>query len=285
MVRRFCVRPMWLVTLAIFAALAVVQPAAAQSTGVIKGMVVDEKNAPIEGARVVMEMEPGGGRKFETKTNKKGEYLQVGLASGAWKVTAEKDKLGSSPQTVTVRAAQTMEVKLMLAVATAAAAKEVQQKNQALNKAFEDAVALSGAGKHDEAIAKFQEAITLLPNCLACYNNMAVSYAQKKDWANAETAYKKAMEIKPDDPNAYVGLAGIYFNTGKAADAKPLVEKAIQIDPTGPDQRYIYGMTLVGEDPAKAKAQFEEYVKLAPNAPNATIAKQLITELDKQIKK
>ena len=63
MVRRFCVRPMWLVTLAIFAALAVVQPAAAQSTGVIKGMVVDEKNNPIEGAKVIMEMEPAGGRR------------------------------------------------------------------------------------------------------------------------------------------------------------------------------------------------------------------------------
>jgi len=284
MVRRFCARPMWLVTLAIFAVLALVQPAAAQSTGVIKGIVVDDRGNPIEGAKVIMTMEPAGSRKFETKTNKKGEYLQVGVASGSWKVIAEKDKLGSAPQTISIRANVTMEVKLMLAVASTAAAKEVEAKNAALGKTFEEAVAFSNAGKPDEAIAKFQETIALLPTCLACYNNMAVSYAQKKDWANAEAAYRKAIELKADDPNAYVGLAGILFNTGKAAEAKPLAEKAIALEPTGADQRYILGMTLVAEDPAKAKASFEEYVKLAPTSPNAAIAKQLIAELEKQIK-
>ena len=44
------------------------------------------------------------------------------------------------------------------------------------------------------------------------------------NWANAEAAYKKSIEVKPDDAAAYVGLAGIYFNTGKTTDAKPLVE-------------------------------------------------------------
>ena len=283
MVRRFCARPMWLVTLAIFAALALVQPAAAQSTGVIKGTVKDEKGQPIDGAKVIMELGTGG-RRFETKTNKKGEFLQVGIASGAWKVMAEKDKLASVSKDVPVRANQTMEVDLLLAVATAAANKEIEAKNAALGKTFEEAVAFSNAGKPDEAIAKFKETIELLPTCLACYNNMAVSYGQKKDWANAEAAYRKAIELKPDDVNAYVGLAGILFNTGKAAEAKPLVEKAIAIEPTGADQRYIYGMTLVAEDPAKAKAQFEEYVKLAPTSPNAAIAKSLIAELEKQIK-
>ena len=43
-------------------------------------------------------------------------------------------------------------------------------------------------------------------------------------------------------------------------------------------------MTLVSEDAAKAKAQFEEFVKLAPTAPNAAIAKSLIAELEKQAK-
>ena len=56
------------------------------------------------------------------------------------------------------------------------------------------------------------------------------------------------------------------------------------MDPSNADAHYIYGMTLVAENPAQAKAQFEEYVKLAPTAPNAAIAKQLITELDKQAK-
>jgi tetratricopeptide (TPR) repeat protein len=284
MVRRICGRPSWLFTVALIASLVAAVPAFAQSTGMVKGVVNDDKGQPVADAKVTIEMNGGTGRKFETKTNKKGEYIQIGLASGSYKVVAEKDKLGSAPATVTVRANTTQEANLMLAMASASAANEVKAKNAAITKVFDEGVALSNAGQHDQAIAKFNEAIAIIPTCYNCYNNIAFSYTAKKDYASAETAYKKSIEVKPDDAAAYVGLAGIYFNTGKAADAKPLVEKAVSIDPSNSDAHYIYGMTLVAENPAKAKSEFEEFVKLAPTAPNAAIAKQLITELEKQIK-
>jgi tetratricopeptide (TPR) repeat protein len=284
MVRRICGRPSWLFTVALIASLVAAVPAFAQSTGMVKGVVTDDKGQPIDGAKVTIEMNGGTGRKFETKTNKKGEYIQIGLASGSYKIVAEKDKLGSAPATVQVRANTTQDANLTLAVASAAATKEAQAKNAAITKVFDEGVQLSNAGNHDAAIAKFQEAIAIIPTCYNCYNNIAYSYTAKKDYANAETAYKKSMEVKPDDAAAYVGLAGIYFNTGKAADAKPLVEKAVSIDPSNPDAHYIYGMTLVAENPAKAKSEFEEFVKLAPSAPNAAIAKSLIAELEKQVK-
>ncbi|HUR34327.1 MAG TPA: tetratricopeptide repeat protein [Vicinamibacterales bacterium] len=284
MVRRFCGRPSWLFTVALIASLVAAVPAFAQSTGMVKGVVMDDKGQPVTDAKVIIEMNGGTGRKFETKTNKKGEYIQIGLASGSYKVTAEKDKLGSAPAAVTVRANTTQEANLTLAMASAAATKEAQAKNAAITKVFDEGVQLSNAGNHDAAIAKFQEAIAIIPTCYNCYNNIAFSYTAKKDYAQAETAYKKSIEVKPEDAAAYVGLAGIYFNTGKAADAKPLVEKAVSIDPANPDAHYILGMTLVAENPAKAKTEFEEFVKLAPTAPNAAIAKSLIAELEKQIK-
>ena len=284
MVRRISGRLSWILAAAFIASLVAAVPAIAQSTGMVKGVVTDDKGQPIDGAKVTIEMNGGTGRKFETKTNKKGEYIQIGLASGSYKVVAEKDKLGSAPATVSVRANTTQEANLTLALASAAAVKEAQAKNAAIQKVFDEGVQLSNAGQHDEAIAKFNEAIAIIPTCYNCYNNIAFSYTAKKDFANAETAYKKSMEVKPDDAAAYVGLAGLYFNTGKAADAKPLVEKAVSLDPSNADAHYIYGMTLVSESPAKAKAEFEEFVKLAPTAPNAAIAKSLIAELEKQIK-
>jgi tetratricopeptide (TPR) repeat protein len=284
MLRRTSGRPSWLFAVALIASLVAAVPAFAQSTGMIKGVVMDDKGQPVDGAKVVIEMSGGTGRKFETKTNKKGEYIQIGLATGAYKVVAEKDKLGSEPANVSVRANTTQQANLTLAMASAAATKEAQAKNAAITKVFDEGVQLSNAGQHDAAIAKFQEAIGIIPSCYNCYNNIAYSYTAKKDYANAEEAYKKSMEVKPDDAAAYVGLAGIYFNTGKAAEAKPLVEKAVTIDPSNADAHYIYGMTLVAENPAKAKSEFEEFMKLAPTAPNAAIAKSLITELEKQIK-
>ena len=35
-------------------------------------------------------------------------------------------------------------------------------------------------------------------------------YMKKKDYDNAEVAYKKAIEIKPDSAEAYMGLANVY---------------------------------------------------------------------------
>ena len=63
-------------------------PAFAQSTGMVKGKVTDAKNQPVEGAKIVIEYKEGVTRKFEVKTNKKGEYIQIGLQPGIYQITA-----------------------------------------------------------------------------------------------------------------------------------------------------------------------------------------------------
>ena len=108
MVRRINGRPTWLSMLAIVAALAMAVPAAAQSTGMVKGVVTDDKGQPVADAKVTIEMTGGTGRRFESKSNKKGEFIQIGLNSGAYKITAEKDKLGSPPVNVNVRVKNTL---------------------------------------------------------------------------------------------------------------------------------------------------------------------------------
>ena len=68
-------------------------PAAAQS--LIQGTVTDAKGQPIDEAAISIEAE-GAARHYDTKTNKKGEFQQIGLSSGTYKVTATKDKLTAS---------------------------------------------------------------------------------------------------------------------------------------------------------------------------------------------
>src|ERR1043165_6596793 len=96
MVRRTNGRPLWLSTLAFAAALAIALPAAAQSTAIVKGTVKDDKGQPVDGAKVSFDLQGGTPRHFESKTNNNGQYQQAGLPSGEYKVTAEKDKLGTS---------------------------------------------------------------------------------------------------------------------------------------------------------------------------------------------
>ena len=62
-------------------------PASAQSTGTVRGKIVDDKGQPVQDVVVLLEFQGGMTRKNETKSNKKGEYAQVGLNPGAYKIT------------------------------------------------------------------------------------------------------------------------------------------------------------------------------------------------------
>ena len=75
-------------------------PAQAQ-TGTARGKVLDAQGQPIADAKVLIEFQGGITRKFETKTNKKGEYMQVGMQPGPYRFTASKE--GYQPGFIDVR--------------------------------------------------------------------------------------------------------------------------------------------------------------------------------------
>ena len=126
MVRGLNGRHLWLVACAALFALAVTMPAAGQSTGMVRGQVLDTAGKPVEGAKISIDAEANN-RHFETKSDKKGEFVQIGLPPGQYKVSAEKDKLAAPPQPINVRIANASPVRLVLgaggAVSTEAAAK------------------------------------------------------------------------------------------------------------------------------------------------------------------
>ena len=78
---------------AVAVVLALAASAFAQS--VVRGKVQDAQGKPVEGATIVFEAE-GTNRKMQTNTDKKGEFLQVGLQSGPYTVTATKDGVGTA---------------------------------------------------------------------------------------------------------------------------------------------------------------------------------------------
>jgi tetratricopeptide (TPR) repeat protein len=258
-------------------AVAIAVPVAAQPGGMIRGIVKDVKGQPIEGAVVTLTMTDTG-RKFTVKTNRRGEFLQIGLAGGAYTVQGEKDTLASTTEKATVSIGRPVELELVLgalsASAAAADAAELAKKGAELKLLFEQGVAAGNAGQHDEAIAKFTAGIQINPQCYDCYDNIGFAYSQKKDFAQAEAAYKKAAEIKPDDAAAWNGLATIYnaqrkFDEAAAASAKA-TELATNLSSTGgagagADAYFNQGVILWnGGKIAEAKKQFEAAVQANP---------------------
>lgn len=88
MIRQFRGRLLGQIALASVAVLMFALPSAAQ--GMIQGTVVDPQGQPVEGAKITIEQTDGVTRKFETKSDKKGSFIQIGLQSAGYKVTAEK---------------------------------------------------------------------------------------------------------------------------------------------------------------------------------------------------
>lgn len=305
---------------ALVVSLGLAVPAVAQSTGMVKGKVIDAKGAPVEGAKVLIEFAEGVNRKNETKTNKKGEFIQIGLFPGNYKITASKEGVGAQMFEVRVRIGAAAEVNFQLSPQSGLS-EEDKKKSAALQTALTTGETLIKEGKHDEAIAKFNEALAVLPNCHVCYYYIGTAQMQKQQLTEAEASFKKAIEIKPEFAEAYNALAGVYnsqkkydealamsskaaevagagggagnaaaiynqgvtlWNAQKFPEAKAQFEKAVAIDPNMADAWYQLGMANLNTgDMNGAVAAFEGYLKAAPNGPKAAEAKTIISQLKK----
>ena len=201
-------------------------PALAQ-TGGVRGKVTDAAGKPVEGATVRIEAKSVT-RKLEVKTNKKGEYIQIGVFPGEYKITAEKDGKSVSVD-ARIGLGDPTQVDIQMVEQRAAPNAEQQKKMAELQAAFDAGVTASRANDWDAAITKFQEAATLAPTCHDCYYNIGYANVQKQDWAAAEAAYKKATELKPDYAEAWNALANVYNAQKKLDEALAASTKAAEL--------------------------------------------------------
>jgi len=261
------------VTGAVLAVLALVVPAFAQGTGVIRGTVTDEKDAPIQGAKITINRSgDSSARKWETTSDAKGEYLQAGLTySGAYMVLCEKEGIGSDLAQATVKLGVRTTVNFKLIKGKLAPAQAAAQ-NKMLKQIFADGVAASQAGNHAGAIAKFSEMIKVMPSCSDCFYNIGVSQSQLKDYPAAEAAFKQAITLRPDYVEAYNGLAAVYNAERKmdlAAEAAAQAAKLSAETSVGggnAETLTTQGVILwnAGKIP-EATAQFEQAIKADAN--------------------
>ena len=295
-------------------ALAIAAPALAQST-MVRGKVIDAKKEGIANVQIVVESMGGSGRKLTTKTDKKGEFVQLLTESGPYRITATDPKIGSASADTRVVLGKVSEMTIVLVPSTAA---NDSAKAAELKKTFEEGVTASRANQNDLAIEKFNAALAISPACFDCQFNIGVALMAKKDEKAAEEAWKKALEMKPDYAEALNALSTLYnnqkrfdeaaamsakaatagggagsadatfnqgiilWNQGKIAEAKVKFEETIKMNATHADAHYQLGMAMLNEGKlAEAVTEFETYVKLAPDGQYATQAKGMIAQLKK----
>lgn len=97
----------------------------------------------------------------------------------------------------------------------------------------------------------------------------------------AVDAYQKALDIEPDNVDVRVDMGTCYRNLGKSDRAVEEFRKALKINPD-----HLYGhrnlavvLAFDQKDNVQAVKEFERYLELAPNAPDAADTRKLIQEL------
>ena len=251
-------------------------------TGQVRGKVLDDKGQPIVDAKVTFDFKGDMTIKRETKTDRRGQYIQAGLQLGPWEVTAEKDALKQTLKTK-VSPGQMSELDFALSATSAAAgamAPDDAKKLAELRKGLEDkylaAVALMEAQKYDEGIAALTALVTETGGCAICEAKIGEAMWKKGDEAGAEAQFKKAIAADPKLPDPYAALASLYNQQKKFDQATEMSKKATELGGSGaagsanPAVVFNQGIIFWNQSKvAEAKAQFIEAIKLDPNMADA----------------
>lgn len=286
---------------------------ASAQTGTARGKVVDEAGKPVQDAAVSLELQGGMTRKFQTKSNKKGEYTQVGMQPGQYRVSAAKDGYVGSYVESRISLGEPTYLPDLKLVPKAVAQAAAEDKGLAeLKGGFEKANALMNEGKLDEAETEYRALIAKNPTIPQLHHNLAILLSKKKDMAGAEASYLKAIEVKPDYTEGYVGLTNLYvshnqadkavallnkvlaarpddaklyfqlgfaqFTAGDYDAAMTALKKAESLDATNAEVHYYLGtIALSKNDKAECTAQLEKYLSMNPtNAQNVTVGQGLL---------
>jgi tetratricopeptide (TPR) repeat protein len=296
--------------LALGIVLAVSGPAAAQS--VVRGTVIDAEGNPIEGATVTIEATESN-RRTETTTNDNGEFMQIGLSSGAYNVTVTKDDLRAiQPANITQGAPTELDFQL---TPTSGMTEEQIESQRARLVLVEGALEAMRAGQDAEAIKLFNELVVETPTCGDCYYNLGLAHSNLEQYDEAEASFQKAIEMAPTSA-AYTGLTNVYnaqqrfdlaaeagakaaelggggnnaealynqgvilWNAGDFAEAKDQFQAAVDADPSMAMAHYQLGMANLnlGQIP-EARQAFEEYLEADPDGPKAGEVKVFVEQL------
>jgi Flp pilus assembly protein TadD len=197
--------------------------------------VFDQDGNPIPDALINLEYHGHVVQRYKGKTNKKGRFTYLNVYVGPYTIRLAKEGFGEA---VIENIAITdkgqfdrptrleLKKKAALPVATGQplTRAELEGATVAIQQAINAAVALVKEGKYDEAEAAYRKLIELLPNDAAVHYNLGFLCKRKGQIEQAEAEFRKAIECDAKLGEAYNALAVLLAERGKADEALAALE-------------------------------------------------------------
>jgi len=293
-------------TLVVLLAASVAYAQGWRGMGRVAGKVTDEQGKPLQNVVVKLDLPGSGGT--EVKTNKKGEWAANGIAPGQWQL--DFDLKGYEPRRITVPISEFTRIPPVEITL-----KEVPPDPNELIKAdLVKAADLLQQNKYAEARAVYEGILAKYPAAYQVEPLIARTYYGEKNFDQAIAHLKTAVEEMPDnvevklllgnilieqghneegrqvlasvddsavkDPITFVNVGIGLLNQNKPEEALAYFNKAITRFPDRGEAYYYRALVELGkDDQASAKADLEKFLELAPDAPEAELAKKALKQL------
>jgi tetratricopeptide (TPR) repeat protein len=126
-------------------------------------------------------------------------------------------------------------------------------------------LALEAGGNAKPAKAlEYQQAVALNPSYSPAFNLLGYAYRQVEKYGDAESAFKKYIELIPGDPNPYDSYAELLMKTGRFDESKAQYRKALEVDSHfSPSRVGIANNLMLQGKHAEGAATMDQLYKLA----------------------
>lgn len=243
-------------------------------TGGVRGKAVDQSGAPVEGAEVLVEYMDGVTREAKSSTNENGDFVQIGLRSGNYRLTLRKKGYETSTKNVRVQLGSPADagVVVMEKIPEGGISREeAEQLSQAIKEHLEQGIAAVDQENYPAALQAFQKAAEVVPESPEVQYNIGYVYRKMNETDKALASYEKAAELRPDYYDAWVAIGNIHNQNHDFDKALVAFEKAIALDATDTSTLYNYGVVaLNGGAIPKAQEAFKKLLELEPAHPKAS---------------
>ncbi len=265
----------------------------------VGGKVTDEAGKGVLEAKVVF-IFPSANDGFFATTKKNGEYSAKDIKAGTWRVQVEAAnfvtyrqevtienkknalniqlKRDNSPELLTKAEALFKEGKNAEARAEYMTVLAAHPELPGINRAI--AFTYGRERNHVEALKYLDLALAANPNDSTLLQLAASSATQLSDYPRAMGYLAKIEDASLDNPAPLADAAVNFINKNRSAEAITLLDRVIARFPTSADAYFYRGFAkLQAGNNAEGKADLEKFVEMAPTAPQAAQAKELLAKL------